>query len=179
MTTALALCLKVHLQHKFKYAWIVRPRDRAKGGVAEAGVRRHERRSVCDIERLGAKLGSHVFCDRKSLAQHDVEAPIGRSDDGIARGVSKRELPCLRERRRIEPSSGTALIRWKLRVSHAVRSLNPEAGKGVQVGRLRHGEWTSRLHSTHAGQLPSSCDGVPPSGQIPSVSRSYRNFPDI
>src|SRR5262245_44310359 len=102
--------LEQHLHYELKHTWVIGTRDRTESCSPEACVRRHQRRSVRNVESLGTKLGADALVNRKRLAQHDIHCVVSRTYDRIPGSIAQSELCCLGECGGIEPPGGAPLF---------------------------------------------------------------------
>src|SRR5581483_2187054 len=87
-----------------------------------------ERRSVREVEALGAELDTHPFDNRKVLVQREIHVVLDRSEQDIAPGIAIGVLGLDHKRREVEPAID-ALARGKRAVADAIRPVG-SAGIG-------------------------------------------------
>ena len=92
---------------------------------------------IQQVERFQPELHSPRRAERDQPRDRQVDVPVGRTDNGIARQVAELAGRRLREGRRVEPVGERLPVKV---VAHLVRPLlvvarRPDAGQGVVASR--------------------------------------------
>src|SRR5215470_1520974 len=104
MKLLLFTILHNELQAKLDAAWIASAGDLTDTGHVQSGGGLPKRRSVREVETLGAELQALVLGDRKSLGERQVEVSQSGSEQDIAAGVAVGILRLNDERTGVEPA---------------------------------------------------------------------------